>query len=487
MSNIFCCCFASKNRNRIGGLNRNIVLLMLGLDNSGKTCTAKALVGDTGNLDSTVPTVGFARVETKYKGFQVTVFDLGGAKAFRSVWSQYYHEVHGFIFVVDSSDKRRMEEVKDALQQILKNDKVRGKPILLLCNKSDLDEAHDEIQIVDALNVEQMVNDAQCPTRVEQSVANKNHGLRVGYKWLVKSVIANLADLGPRVEADVLREKALEKKRREDIRRGIEERRRKQEEEEEEGDDDLVEGGGSLAPGFVPMSTLRSKWVAEEVAKEPPTIHEHPDEDTATHNSGSAELIEPTQKQSSPIKSSPTKALAQTITDTSLDKNNKMRSVLTNGSLSSNNIINNNNSKVIENNFLKSPPKTSPTKKQQKSSTEEEEPEEEEEASENIVDNVEEDANSSPLKGLPPISSRSPNVTTKIERLELEPIHQPRKKRNLLKKLNRTTPIRAVNLNSSSSLASATAAGGEKPNSSKSSGSSSCESVRDSQVIRVYT
>ena len=71
-------------RNKVNTLERNIFILMLGLDNSGKTCTAKSLVGEP--LNDVTPTIGFAKVTTKYKGFRVTLFDLGGSKSFRGIW-----------------------------------------------------------------------------------------------------------------------------------------------------------------------------------------------------------------------------------------------------------------------------------------------------------------------------------------------------------------------------------------------------------------
>ena len=84
---------------------------MLGLDNAGKTCTAKMLVGET--LDNVAPTIGFSKVSTKYKGFNVTIYDLGGSKTFRGIWPKYYHEVHGFIFVVDAADNQRLDETAE--------------------------------------------------------------------------------------------------------------------------------------------------------------------------------------------------------------------------------------------------------------------------------------------------------------------------------------------------------------------------------------
>ena len=109
-------------KNRVSVLDRNIFLLMLGLDNSGKTCTARMLVGES--LDSVAPTIGFSKVSTKYKGFNVTIFDLGGSKSFRGIWPKYYHEVHGFIFIVDASDNNRLDEtsqVRFDVNKILAN------------------------------------------------------------------------------------------------------------------------------------------------------------------------------------------------------------------------------------------------------------------------------------------------------------------------------------------------------------------------------
>lgn len=98
-------------KNRVSVLERNIYLLMLGLDNAGKTCTAKTLVGES--LENVAPTIGFSKVSTKYKGFTVTIYDLGGSKSFRGIWPKYFHEVHGFIFIVDASDNERLEETAE--------------------------------------------------------------------------------------------------------------------------------------------------------------------------------------------------------------------------------------------------------------------------------------------------------------------------------------------------------------------------------------
>ena len=45
--------------------DKSIFLLMVGLDNSGKTCTAKSIVGES--LECVAPTVGFSKVDHRYK------------------------------------------------------------------------------------------------------------------------------------------------------------------------------------------------------------------------------------------------------------------------------------------------------------------------------------------------------------------------------------------------------------------------------------
>lgn len=59
-----CSCFKSS---KVGSLRKEkeIFLLMVGLDNAGKTCTAKSIVGES--LECVAPTVGFSKVAHKYK------------------------------------------------------------------------------------------------------------------------------------------------------------------------------------------------------------------------------------------------------------------------------------------------------------------------------------------------------------------------------------------------------------------------------------
>lgn len=111
--------------------------------------------------------------------------------------------------MVDSSDYSRFEEVKKVLQDILSSEKISGKPLLVLANKQDHENAIDEIDIIEHLNIEQLVNRQKCPTLVQSCSANEKEsskldpGIQKGYEWLLNFIRDNYEPLNQRVEHDV--------------------------------------------------------------------------------------------------------------------------------------------------------------------------------------------------------------------------------------------------------------------------------------------
>jgi len=59
------------------------------------------------------------------------MIDLGGGSRIRGIWRNYMAEVHGVIYVVDSSAMERMDESKEVLQTLLSNPLIQRKPVLL--------------------------------------------------------------------------------------------------------------------------------------------------------------------------------------------------------------------------------------------------------------------------------------------------------------------------------------------------------------------
>jgi small GTP-binding protein len=93
-------------------------LLVLGLDNAGKTTLLKQLSKE--DPEGTEPTQGFNVKTLLHDGFKLKVWDIGGQKKIREYWINYYDNVDGIVFVIDSSDEGRVKECKETFLVYLK-------------------------------------------------------------------------------------------------------------------------------------------------------------------------------------------------------------------------------------------------------------------------------------------------------------------------------------------------------------------------------
>jgi len=76
------------------------------------------------------------------------------------LWKHYYDRVDGIIFVVDSTDTVRVEDVKDELANIILEPSLKEVPILVFWNKTDISEdASVETQLFDKLKCLKSTND----------------------------------------------------------------------------------------------------------------------------------------------------------------------------------------------------------------------------------------------------------------------------------------------------------------------------------------
>ena len=80
----------------------------------------------------TMPTVGFSsHVVKRSKKDVCTFYDLGGGARIRGIWPRYYASLHCAIFVVDASDRSRLQEARLSLNDCLNDPLFRGKALLM--------------------------------------------------------------------------------------------------------------------------------------------------------------------------------------------------------------------------------------------------------------------------------------------------------------------------------------------------------------------
>ncbi|RYC56627.1 hypothetical protein CHU98_g9580 [Xylaria longipes] len=127
----------SKMMGKIFG-SKEMRLLMLGLDAAGKTTILYKL--KLGQDVTTIPTVGFNVETVTYKNVKFNVWDVGGQDKIRPLWRHYFSGTQGLIFVIDSSDRQRIEEARQELHRIINDREMKDSLLLVFANKQDIKE-----------------------------------------------------------------------------------------------------------------------------------------------------------------------------------------------------------------------------------------------------------------------------------------------------------------------------------------------------------
>ncbi|KAL0075768.1 ADP-ribosylation factor family-domain-containing protein [Phycomyces blakesleeanus] len=164
-------------------------VLIIGLDNAGKTTLLERIksvfMGVPGLAPEKIaPTVGLNIGRVDIKSARINFWDLGGQRDLHSIWERYYTECHAIVFVVDSTDKKRLEECKDTFEKMITNDRVEGVPILMLANKQDLSGALRVEEIKEVFNKIAVKLGAR-DSRVLPISALEGNGVKDAIDWLV--------------------------------------------------------------------------------------------------------------------------------------------------------------------------------------------------------------------------------------------------------------------------------------------------------------
>ena len=154
--------------------------MILGLDGAGKTTILYRL--QMGEVVTTKPTIGFNVETLKYKNLTLNIWDLGGQTSIRPYWRCYYSNTAAVIFVVDSTDKDRMDIACKELHTMLKEEELLDSALLVFANKQDQPEAMTAAEVSMALNLTDLKDRSWS---IVASSAIKGEGLTEGLDWLM--------------------------------------------------------------------------------------------------------------------------------------------------------------------------------------------------------------------------------------------------------------------------------------------------------------
>ncbi|PKU35869.1 adp-ribosylation factor-like protein 3 [Limosa lapponica baueri] len=154
--------------------DQEVRILLLGLDNAGKTTLLKQLASE--DISHITPTQGFNIKSVQSQGFKLNVWDIGGQRKIRPYWRNYFENTDILllpVFSVILVDKLAAEDTLTGriqpsysttlllnllqevaeLAELLDEEKLSGVPVLIFANKQDLLTAAPASEIAEGLNL----------------------------------------------------------------------------------------------------------------------------------------------------------------------------------------------------------------------------------------------------------------------------------------------------------------------------------------------
>jgi len=116
------------------------------------------------------------------------VWDVGGQKKLRGLWHHYYRDCKALLFIVDSADRARLEEVKEELWATMSSEELKEVPVLIYANKQDLPRAVSPGDLAAMLDLPKLPRSR--PWHVQACQAVTGDGLYEGLDWLDKTLKA---------------------------------------------------------------------------------------------------------------------------------------------------------------------------------------------------------------------------------------------------------------------------------------------------------
>ena len=165
------------------------VIIFCGLSNAGKTTILNIFT--KGDVFKTGPTLGVSLSTLPVKDINFRIFDLGGQERFREEVTPLLPFADIIVFVVDSANKSKINEVSTEFKRILKNTNRKLTPIVVLRHKSDKKKIMKENTIISKFGLKSLLDRKWV---VLSTSAVTLEGLTDLYKWIVNEAIGEIPE-----------------------------------------------------------------------------------------------------------------------------------------------------------------------------------------------------------------------------------------------------------------------------------------------------
>ncbi|GME28637.1 adp-ribosylation factor family protein [Neofusicoccum parvum] len=161
--------------------DKEMRILMLGLDNAGKTTIVKKIMDE--DVNSVSPTLGFIIKTIEYEGYKLNIWDVGGQKTLRTYWKNYFEKTDTLIWVVDSTDRQRIDDCRRELKGLLQEERLMGASLLVFKNKSDVPGSMSDGEIRQGLELDSITTHKWA---IMACSAMTGLNLEEGLRWVIQ-------------------------------------------------------------------------------------------------------------------------------------------------------------------------------------------------------------------------------------------------------------------------------------------------------------
>jgi small GTP-binding protein len=165
---------------------QEVRVLILGLDFAGKTTILYRLSLNQA-VTQVAPTVAFNLENVEVGKLRLQIWDLGGQNQLRPFWRLYFKDTTGVVFVVDSTDRQRIGLCAEELGHLLREEELRGIPLVVLANKQDINDAMTPEELSQKMALP-AIQDR--PWTIMATSALQGTGIKEAFDWLADNIEA---------------------------------------------------------------------------------------------------------------------------------------------------------------------------------------------------------------------------------------------------------------------------------------------------------
>lgn len=130
-------------------------ILILGLENSGKSALLSQLSKEGTDCSMYQPTKGFNVVCISFEKIDLNIWEIGGAIEYRSYWKNFSQSTDLILFAVDASDRSSFPMAKKYFNDII-GEANEQSDFHIIATKSDIEGSAEPDEIQNALGLDGM-------------------------------------------------------------------------------------------------------------------------------------------------------------------------------------------------------------------------------------------------------------------------------------------------------------------------------------------